>query len=93
MPKASPDLRPDNCHVIFERVSKDIFFGTQDPDYELTKPIIKQIREFTMQGFSVVLRKGKDPWQIVPKKGTSAKDVFEEVQRLIKEIENGDLRN
>tara|TARA_R110002126_G_scaffold14054_1_gene59779 strand:+ start:921 stop:1265 length:345 start_codon:yes stop_codon:yes gene_type:complete len=46
-------LRPDNCGIIFERLTDRIFLGTvfQEP----TKVAVKQVHAFVDQGFSVVL--------------------------------------
>lgn len=55
MDKVSKDLRPDNCKVVFEKVSNTIFFGTQDPRFSITDIAKKQIQSFNQQGFSVII--------------------------------------
>jgi len=55
MENASEDLRPDNCKVIFERISERLFIGTLHPDYELTETARKQIVAFNKQGFSTLI--------------------------------------
>ena len=55
MEKVNISLRPDNCKMIFEKVSDQIFLGTQDPRFEITEVARKQIRQFNLQGFSVIV--------------------------------------
>jgi len=57
------DLRPDNCKVIFEKISDEVFFGTQDPNFDVTEIAKGQILSFVGQGYSVILSstKHKDP--------------------------------
>ena len=57
--KVSIDLRPDNCKIIFEKISDNLFFGTQDPRYEMTDFAKKQILSFVAQGFSVMISSTK----------------------------------
>jgi len=58
--KCSTDLRPDKIKIIFEKVSNDIFFGLNHPDYALTDIAKKQIDSFVKQGFSVVVSNYKE---------------------------------
>lgn len=58
---ANIDLRPDNCKVIFEKISDNLFFGTQHPEYEITEVAKKQIMSFINQGFSIMLSSTKQP--------------------------------
>lgn len=55
MDRVSIDLRPDKCKVIFEKISDNIFFGTQDPKFEMTEVAKKQIVAFNNQGYSVII--------------------------------------
>lgn len=55
MKKVSPKLRPDNCKVIFEKISDRIFYGTQDPRFAATEVAKKQVAAFINQGFSVII--------------------------------------
>lgn len=55
MEKANIELRPDNCGVIFEKLSDNIFFGTLNPNTTLTEFGKKQVYNFVKQGYSVVL--------------------------------------
>ena len=50
---AQIELRPDNCGIIFEKLTDKIFFGTvfKQP----TKAAVEQVHSFIDQGFSVVL--------------------------------------
>lgn len=60
MEKVEEELRPDNSHIIFEKVSEAVILGLQDPDYELTSIAKNQISYFIRDGFSVALiNKGK----------------------------------
>jgi hypothetical protein len=56
MENASEDFRPDNCHVIFEKLSDRIFLGVRDPHYKLTTVIRGQIQSFNSKGYSVILK-------------------------------------
>ncbi len=49
------ELRPDKCKIIFEKISDDVFFGTQDADFPMTQMGKNQIIAFNNQGYSVVL--------------------------------------
>ena len=53
MDKVSEELRPDNCNVVFEKLSKDKILGL----YENTpKPIIKgQIAFFKKEGIATIM--------------------------------------
>lgn len=57
MEKVSIDLRPDNCKVIFEKISDNIFFGTLHPDYELTSTAKRQVLSLLREGISVLIVK------------------------------------
>ena len=57
MEKASIDMRPDKCGVIFERLD-DIIIGTVDPEVErLNENVLGQLEYFKDEGFSLVLYK------------------------------------
>lgn len=56
MEKASINLRPDKCGVIFERISNKLFIGTINPKMkQLSTVLMKQISLFMKDGFSVIL--------------------------------------
>ena len=59
MDRASENLRPDNCKIIFEKISDNLFFGTQDPRFEMTDFAKGQILSFVSQGFSVMISSTK----------------------------------
>jgi hypothetical protein len=48
-------LRPDNCKVIFEKLSDDTIHGTVDARFEVTDSAKKQAEAFIQQGYTVVL--------------------------------------
>lgn len=48
-------LRPDNCGIVFEKVSDRIFYGTVIPEAKITDYAKGQVNAFVKQGFSVVL--------------------------------------
>jgi len=53
----NPDLRPDKCKIIFEKVDNSIFLGTIHPHYNeayKSNIIQKEIQVFLKSGFSVV---------------------------------------
>lgn len=49
------ELRPDNSHVIFDRIADKTICARQDSDYELSELVINQIKQFNKQNFSVLL--------------------------------------
>lgn len=65
MEKASIDLRPDKCNVIFERIN-DVFVGTVDPDKNYFQDIVEgQINSLLNEGFSIILFNRKEPKPII----------------------------
>ena len=86
MNNVSIKLRPDNCHVVFEKLSDRIFLGTLDPDHKMTKEAIGQIRAFNDQGFSVVLNSRVFPRpKTILAEGHSYEDIDLEYTELLKE--------
>lgn len=71
--KVHINLRPDNCKIIFEKISNNLFYGTQDPDFEITDVAKGQINSFVNQGFSVLVTssKIKEPLLILSKNHTA----------------------
>jgi len=63
MEKASINMRPDKCGIIFERLD-DIIIGTIKPELEtISNDIFKQLESFKNEGFSFVLyKKGQKPY-------------------------------
>lgn len=60
MDKASINIRPDKCGVIFEKISNKIFIGTIDPNQiKPQKIVMKQISAFLNDGYSVILYRPK----------------------------------
>lgn len=51
----SIELRPDKCGAIFEKISDKVFLGTREDGIEINQFAKKQIKEFNIQGFSVVI--------------------------------------
>jgi hypothetical protein len=49
------ELRPDKSHIIFNKTSDKTICARQDPDYELSKLVMQQIKEFNKQGYSVAV--------------------------------------
>lgn len=85
MNKVSINLRPDNCHVIFEKIpNSNIFIGLADPAFSLHDNAKSQIRAFVQQGFSVSLSVlGQGAPMIFPIAGKSAEEIFKEVQLFL----------
>ena len=48
-------LRPDNCKVIFEKLSDQLFIGTLDARHEITETAMGQVKSFLSQGYSVIM--------------------------------------
>ena len=51
----SPNLRPDRCGVIFDKITTKIIYGVLDPNNEASEIVKKQIAGFNEQGFSVIM--------------------------------------
>lgn len=74
-------IRPDNCHVIFERVTDKIMHGLLDPEYDLNEAIRSQIKSFMDQGFSVVIdTQGKDKPMIFAAPEANSDEVFKSIK-------------
>jgi hypothetical protein len=81
------EMRPDNSHVLFDRITDDIICGAQDPDYELSDLVKAQISYFIREGFSVVIfRKNEKMVYVSP--GHSYEKVKHDVLKHKKEIED-----
>lgn len=83
--KASIKFRPDKCHVIFERVSPDMFTGLVDPDFPIiTEDTKAQLMELQHQGFSIALFiLGSGSPMIIPKTDKTYTEVLTEVVSLL----------
>lgn len=56
MERVHPDLRPDRCHVVFEKISNTEILGNIDPDYRMQKIVRRQVQSFKKEGFKVVMK-------------------------------------
>ena len=81
MKKVSIKLRPDNCGVIFERVSDNIFLGTKEKKTKLNEIVMKQIFLLNREGFSVVIHSLFEGKKIHLAKGHIKEDIINEVKR------------
>lgn len=59
--RVSMKFRPDNSHIIFEEIAKDIIHGLIEPEFNLTQEVLGQIGSFNVQGYYVVVHKFHDP--------------------------------
>jgi hypothetical protein len=50
---ASIDLRPDNCKMIFQRMTDKVYVGTLHPGYDITEVARAHITSLNKQGFKV----------------------------------------
>lgn len=96
--KASEKFRPDNCHVIFEKITPDIMTGLIDPEFKKEAiPLVKdQLLSFTEEGLSIVLSVPGDPTPlVVPAKGKNPKEIYAKAKLTIMTNRNGgsSLRN
>ena len=84
MVKVSPELRPDRCKVVFEKISSKVIYGTVDEQVEKLKSIVKkQISSFIEEGFSVVLRRvGKPNALVYIAPSHTSEEVLEDVNRF-----------
>lgn len=51
----SPELRPDKCGVVFEKVDDTTFYGNVDPKMKVSDLALKQMMNFVNQGYVVRL--------------------------------------
>lgn len=86
-PKAHTDLRPDNCKVIFERISSHTILGTVHPDYPgvLSSKVVKgQIEFFHREGFSIIFNSlAFDNPIVFPTEGIPEEDILEEYNQML----------
>lgn len=87
MDKASLDLRPDRCGVIFEKVADDLITTGQDANPKnLTSLAKRQIQDFMNQGFSVAFGNGsKNKTRLFLGKGKNRQDVFKRMAKVKEE--------
>jgi hypothetical protein len=86
MKKVSPNMRPDNCGVIFERIADDVFIGTISSDeIKLSDDANGQIQAFLKDGFSMILfhQRIKKPF-IYPGKNHTPQQVWD----ILMEVRN-----
>ena len=60
MEKVPVDLRPDNCGIIFDKITNKIIYGILNPEAEASETGKKQIGAFINQGFSVIMASIKE---------------------------------
>jgi len=81
MPKASTDLRPDNCGVIFEKMTDNIFVGTKEKHTPISAVVMKQIQVFANEGVSVLINSLGGDKEIYLAHDMTKKDVVEEMRK------------
>ena len=83
MEKVSTNLRPDKCHVIFEKVGDNIITGLIDNGHDMTQDAKNQISSFINEGFSIFIKTfGKWNPTIIPAKNKNSKDIYNEVLKI-----------
>lgn len=83
MDKVSVDLRPDNCKIIFEKLSDHLFLGTQDPRFKPTKVAQQQVAAFNQQGFSVIIVTPNQGHAIFVAQGHDENQIRQEYQSIL----------
>ena len=85
MENISINLRPDKCHVIFEKLSGlNTFLGLLDHGYILNEDVKGQISAFNKDGFSVFISSfDNNTPLIVSGNGKASNEVYKEVQELL----------
>lgn len=79
MDKVSINLRPDKCHVIFEKLNHHIITGLIESGHTMNEDIMNQIGSFNSEGISVLMSVfGNKIPTIIPAKGMTSKEVFNE---------------
>lgn len=57
MKKVHMDLRPDKCHVVFEKINNSLIVGSIDGKIsEMSNLIKRQIKSFNSEGYSVFMQ-------------------------------------
>lgn len=77
-------LRPDNCHMIFERVSGRLFLGTQDNKHPISNKALQQIRNFNEQNFSVMVNLHNKQFQLFLCDAHHELEIVEEFKEHVK---------
>ena len=87
MKKVHISIRPDNCGIIFERLSENIFYGTIDPNRKPSKDGIDQARYLNNSGFSVILydKEKRNP-AVMLGKGHDIDTVYQEFNNHLSKI-------
>jgi len=87
MEKCSPNLRPDKCHVIFEKVGDNIITGLMEKGHIMNDDVKNQIGRFVAEGFSVYMSSFGNPVPVIaPAKGMTSLQVFAQVNKGIKKL-------
>jgi hypothetical protein len=58
MESAGIELRPDKCHVIFEKCSDDVICARIEKDCKPSNLVLGQLRAFNNEGFSILMFTG-----------------------------------
>jgi len=87
MEKANIKMRPDHCHVIFEKMADDMIYGTLDPYFEINEHVKIQIGLFHKEGMTVIIN-DKNKLKISPKEGLNVDKAYQYYVRL-KDLRNG----
>ena len=71
------DLRPDNCGVIFEKITDTLILGTVDGKLAGISPLANgQIAAFVSEGFSVMMQQfNPHRWVCKMAKGVDKKEI------------------
>jgi hypothetical protein len=80
MKRVDIKFRPDKCHIIFERVAKDIMFGLLDSNNELDDQMKGQIQYFIREGLSVMIMKPDEKPLLFVNRNRTAQSVYNEVK-------------
>jgi hypothetical protein len=87
MNKCSENLRPDKCHVIFERLGNGIITGLIEKGCTMNDDVKNQIGSFIKEGFSVYMSSFGNPVPaIIPAKGIASSQVFIDVNNHLRKI-------
>lgn len=85
--KASINLRPDICHVIFEKLNNRNMIGLVEENYSISDDVKSQIKLFIQEGLSVTLvYLGNPVPAIIPAEGRTGNEVYNEVKDHIRKL-------
>lgn len=80
-------LRPDNTHIVFEKVTEEIYIGTVDPNYLdawKNKTVNKFIDKLNSKGISVIISSfTNEPKRFKVAKGHTPPEIYAKAMSIL----------